>query len=141
MIYSMEDIAMMINLGERFIAHFRDGRIFKGFPQNLMPSRPPFDLQLADSGERRKVRLADLKAVFAVRSFDGDSERRDVQQGERRGYGKKIRVVFKDGEEIVGYTNGYTPERPAFFVFPVDAESNNRRILAVNDFVEQAAFV
>jgi Family of unknown function (DUF6982) len=131
----------MISTGDRFIAHFTDGSVAKGFTQDLVPGNPTFHLVLADTGERRQILLQDLKAVFAVKSFDGDSERQDVQEGERPGYGKKIRVVFKDGEEIVGYTNGYAPERPAFFLFPVDAESNNARILVVNRFVEQAAFV
>ncbi len=131
---------MMTSAGDRFVAHFADGRIFKGFTRDLVPNRPSFNLLLADSGERRTILLTDLKAVFAVKSFEGDSRRRDSQEGERAGYGKKIRVLFKDGEEIVGYTNGYTPERPAFFLFPVDPESNNHRILVVNRFVEQAAF-
>ena len=115
---------MTTRAGDRFIAHFADGRIFKGFTSNLVPSRRTFSLWLAESGERRTIMLADLKAVFAVKSFDGDSQRQDSQEGDRPGYGKKIRVVFKDGEEIVGYTHGYTPERPTFFLFPVDPESN-----------------
>ena len=131
----------MISAGDRFIAHFADGTIAKGFTQDLVPNNPSFHLTLADSGDRRRIMLEDLKAVFAVKSFEGDSERDDSQEGERPGYGKKIRVVFKDGEEIVGYTTGYAPERPAFFMFPVDPASNNARILVVNRFVEQAAFV
>ncbi len=131
----------MTSARDRFIAHFTDGRIFKGSTQDLAPDKPSFSLRLADSGERRMILLTDLKAVFAVKSFEGNSRRQDSQEGERPGYGKKIRVLFKDGEEIVGYTNGYSPERPAFFLFPVDTESNNHRILVVNRFVEQAAFM
>lgn len=124
-----------------FVAHFQDGRILKGFTDDLATDRPVFHLRLAESGERQRVKLAELKAVFAVKSFDGDSERQDRKEGERPGYGQKIRVVFKDNEEIVGYTSGYAPVRPAFFVFPVDPTSNNYRILAVNRFVEQVDFV
>lgn len=124
-----------------FVAHYADGSIFKGSTGDLAPSRPCFHLRLADSGERRVVKLADLKAVFRVKNLDGDSQREDRQDGERPGYGKKIRVVFKDGEEIVGYTNGYAPDRPAFFLTPVDPASNNDQILVVNRFVEQAAFM
>ncbi len=127
--------------GHGFVAHYADGTIFKGFTTDLAPNRPSFNLRLADTGELREITLADLKAVFRVKSLEGDSERQDSQEGERPGYGKKIRVLFKDGEEIVGYTNGYAPDRPAFFLFPVDPESNNNRILVVNRFVEQAEFV
>ncbi len=132
---------MMTNGQGGFVAHYADGTIFKGFTEDLTPSRPSFNLRLADSGERRAIMLADLKAVFRVKSLEGDSKREDNQEGERPGYGKKVRVLFKDGEEIVGYTTGYSPERPAFFVFPVDPSSNNDRILAVNRFVERVAFM
>ncbi len=123
-----------------FVAHYADGSIFKGFTEDLVPSRPSFHLRLADSGERRMINLADLKAVFRVKSLEGDSRRQDRQDGERPGFGKKIRVRFKDGEEIVGYTNGYAPERPAFFLTPVDPDSNNDRLLVVNRSVERVAF-
>ncbi len=131
----------MLNGQNGFVAHFADGRIFKGFTTDLTPTGPSFNLRLADSGEQRRIPLADLKAVFRVKSFEGDSQREDSQEGERPGYGKKIRVVFKDGEQIVGYTNGYAPERPAFFLFPVDPDSNNERILVANPFVEQVDFL
>ncbi len=131
---------MMLGQGG-FVAHFADGSIFKGFTEDLAPSRPWFHLRLADSGERRMITLADLKAVFRVKSLKGDPEREDRQDGDRPGYGRKIRVLFKDGEQIVGYTNGYAPERPAFFLIPVDPASNNNQILVVNRFVEQVAFV
>ena len=124
-----------------FVAHYADGRIFKGSTTDLTPTGPSFSLRLIDSGESRRIPLADLKAVFKVKSLEGDSERDDNQEGERPGYGKKIRVAFKDGERIVGYTNGYAPERPAFFLFPVDPESNNEQILVVNRFVEQVEFI
>ncbi len=124
-----------------FVAHYADGTIFKGFTQDLVPNRPSFHLRLIDSGERRRIRLADLKAVFKVKNLEGDSKRQDSQEGERPGFGRKIRVRFKDGEEIVGYTNGYAPERPTFFLFPVDPASNNDRILVVNRSVEDAEFI
>ncbi len=123
-----------------FVAHYADGTIFKGFIEDLAASRPSFNMRAADSGERRMITLADLKAVFRVKSLVGDSQREDLQDGTRPGYGKKLRVVFKDGEEIVGYTNGYAPERAAFFLFPVDPASNNERILVVNRFVDRVTF-
>ena len=131
----------MMNGRSGFVAHFADGTVFKGSTADLAPDRAWFHLRLNDSGERRRITLADLKAVFRVKNLDGDSQRQDSQEGERPGYGKKIRVTFKDGEEIVGYTNGYSPERPAFFLTPVDPASNNAQILVVNRFVEQVAFV
>jgi hypothetical protein len=52
--------------------------------------------------------------------------------------GRKIGVVFKDGEVLVGTTQGYDRSRPGFFVVPADAESNDERVyvrLAAKYFV------
>jgi hypothetical protein len=32
---------------------------------------------------------------------------------------------------VNGYTSGYSPDRPAFFVFPADPQSNTERIFVV----------
>jgi hypothetical protein len=52
-----------------------------------------------------------------------------------------VRVVFKDGEWIVGSTVGYEPQRPAFFLIPVDPQSNNRSVFAVAAAVVSARFL
>ena len=125
----------------RIVVRFANGDVLKGFTEDLFPGKASFHLELADSGDHREVAVADLKAVFFVKSFAGDREHHDLHEGERAGYGKKIRVVFKDGEEIVGYTSGYSAERPAFFVFPVDPESNNDRVLVVNGATARVEFI
>ena len=48
---------------------------------------------------------------------------------------------FRDGEEIVGITIRYPPNRPFFYVVPVDAASNNTRILVNRDAVVSMAEV
>ena len=123
------------------VARYVDGKVLKGFTEELFPSKASFHLELADSGDQQKIALAKLKAVYFVKSFEGERERRDLKKGERPGYGKKIRVVFKDGEEIVGYTSGYTPDRAAFYLFPVDPGSNNDRVLVVTRSTAQVEFV
>ena len=40
-----------------------------------------------------------------------------------------VSLQFPDGEVMVGLTNRFPPNRPYFFVVPVDPESNNIRIL------------
>jgi hypothetical protein len=47
---------------------------------------------------------------------------------------KLVSLQFADGETLVGMTIRYPPNRPYFFVVPVDPKSNNIRIL-----VNQAA--
>lgn len=126
---------------QRIVARFRDGETLKGFTGDLFPNKDSFRVEADDGGDRRRISLDELKAVFYVKSFEGDHQRREQKEGERAGYGKKIRVVFGDSEEIVGYTSGYTPNRAAIFVFPVDPESNNERILVVNGATDHVEFV
>ena len=60
-----------------------------------------------------EVRVPDLKAVFFVRDFSGSHERTKL-----RGFlaappetpkGKKVAVLFRDGELICGYTLSFSP--------------------------------
>jgi hypothetical protein len=60
---------------------------------------------------------------------------------QRVGLGKRIRVRFKDGETMVGYTQGYTPNRTGFVFFPADPESNNEKAFIVNASTENIQFI
>ena len=86
-----------------------------------------------------QCRLADLKALFFVRSLDGDAahdESRVPDPSDPRSRGATIiKLGFADGETIVGSTIRYPPNRPFFYVVPVDAKSNNIRILINKDAV------
>jgi hypothetical protein len=83
------------------------------------------------------VSLEDLKALFFVRSFEGNaqhSESRDLYQTRPPGT-RKIRLEFDDGELLVGYTTARDTRRFGLFVTPLDPLSNNRRVFAVTSFV------
>ena len=56
----------------------------------------------------------------------GYEERKDFDPS-RPLSGRKIKVLFKDGETIVGTTQGYQPGRPGFFLVPADP--NQQRAL------------
>jgi hypothetical protein len=55
--------------------------------------------------------------------------------------GRKLRIVFKDGEVLVGTTQGYQPGRQGFFVVPADAKSNNERCYVVSAATQEVGFV
>jgi hypothetical protein len=120
----------------RVIARFLDGTVLKGHTTDFLPTRGHFHLLPADScpGTRpTQVRLPDLKGVFFVRHLDGNPahlksnafDPNDVTPGRR------IRVVFLDGEVLHGLTMGYRPDRAGFFVMPADQRSNNMRCYVV----------
>ncbi len=114
------------------VAHGQDGRVFKGMTLDLDPGRPTFHLRTA-GGKVEEIRLAEMKAVFFVRSLDGNGarqERLQVAPDDVRGRGSKLVAVrFNDGEVLVGFTIRYPPARPYFYVLPADPDSNNIRVL------------
>jgi len=84
-------------------------------------------------GRPVQVSLSELKALFFVRSLDGDSAReegRKFDPKDPRSHGSTlVALTFADGEVMVGLTIRYPPNRPYFFLLPVDPNSNNIRIL------------
>src|SRR5262249_5210223 len=114
------------------VARFLDGKTHKGTTQDFNPNRSSFHLIPAAGGARVEIACALLKAIFFVKSLQGDASRQDL-----RGFiaapaatvhGKKLAVRFKDGEILCGYTLSYRPDRQGFFLFPSDAQGNNLRI-------------
>lgn len=126
-------------MSNQVVARFKDGRVLKGSSLDVDPKKPFFHLR-DGSGEVEQVQLADLKALFFVRSFEGDPSRDDATEldpKDPRSRGSTlVRLRFGDGEEIVGLTNHYPPNRPYFFVLPVDPKSNNIRMLINRDALE-----
>lgn len=123
------------------VLHFSNGEIQKGITEDFFPNKDMFHFKERDKGAVSEVRLGDLKAVFFVKSFEGNSEYRERDDLVRVGFGKKIKVHFKDGETQVGYTQGFSSERPGFFVFPADPDSNNDRIFVVTAAADKVQFI
>ncbi|MGA2079406.1 MAG: hypothetical protein ABSH53_02155 [Holophaga sp.] len=55
--------------------------------------------------------------------------------------GRRIRVVFKDGEVLTGLARGYRPDRAAFFVMPADQRSNHERCFVVAAATREIAWL
>jgi hypothetical protein len=129
----------------KVVLRYADGKVIKGVTQDFFPNKDRFHLYPVDrpQGEPMEILVKDLKAVFFVRDFIGNSqynERKEYVEGEKPS-GRKVEVTFKDGEVQVGSTLGYDPKRPAFFVFPADPKSNNIRIFAVSSAVKQVRYI
>jgi len=123
-------------IGNKVVARYRDGRVVKGFTQDFVPNRPSFHLAPEEgpgAGKPVLVELAALKAVFFVKDLQGDPRRVDRLEFDpaKPVVGRKIRVVFADGETMLGTTHGYQPDRPGFFLAPADPASNADRCFVV----------
>lgn len=130
----------------RIVARFQDGRTLKGFTTDFLPAKDHFHLftegQVAGT-KPTDVRVPELKALFFVKTLEGNAqhhESSDISSGPATG-GRLIRVVFKDGEVLVGRTQGYDRSRPGFFMVPVDQASNNERCFVVAAATQEVSFV
>jgi Family of unknown function (DUF6982) len=117
----------------KVVARFRDGRVLKGMALDLDPAKPLFHLRPVEGGKASEVRLDDLKAIFFVRSFEGDPQRtepRAVDPGDPRARGATtVSFTFEDDETVVGLAIRFPPIKPFHYIVPVDPGSNNIRIL------------
>ena len=118
------------------VVRYADGRVLKGYA-DFDPEQPSFLFVPQDDpdGEGVEVAMADLKAVFFVRSFEGDpahDESKDLYQT-RPPDTRKVSVHFRDGEELVGHTRQLDRYRAGLFFTPLDPRSNNVRVFAVFD--------
>jgi Family of unknown function (DUF6982) len=124
----------------KVVVAFLDGRRVKGYILNFSPLREAFRLFPEGSAVQSAgtdCRLKDLKAIFFVKDFTGNPERResnDLAQGAR---GRKLEITFSDGEKLAGTTEAYSPQKLGFFIFPADLQSNNSRIFIVNANVRE----
>jgi hypothetical protein len=125
----------------KIVIRFADGKIMKGTTEDFFPNKEIFHLNNKENGEYHEIKVRDLKAVFFVKSFEGSSGYKDTNDVERVGLGRKIRVQFKDGEIIVGYTQGFSPNRAGFIVSPADPDCNNERVFIVNAATEIVHFI
>lgn len=128
------------------VARYQDGRVLKGVTNDFLPAKDRFHLVPLESAPGTKpveVLISDLKALFFVRDFAGNPQHKESGDFDptKAAGGRKIRVVFKDGETMVGTTQGYQPGRPGFFVVPADAKSNNERCFVVSVATREVSFL
>ena len=115
----------------KIVARFRDGRMVKGSTGDFVPAKEFFHVAPSEAPKGTKptmVQVKDLKAIFFVKDFTGrpDYTPRNEFEGDKAPAGaRRIKVVFADGEVIVGTTQGYQPGRPGFFMVPADQADNN----------------
>ena len=130
----------------KVIARFADGRMLKGTTVDFFPSKEFFHISVATAPAGAKpveIHTKDLKALFFVKDFAGDPQHSDRNEFEptRPTVGRRIRVVFRDGEVLVGTTTGYQPGRPEFFLVPADASSNIDRCYVVAASTREISFL
>lgn len=127
-------------MANQVVAHFLDGRILKGISLDVVSGKPDCHIRTPDEG-MVEVRLDDLKALYFVKSLEGNPERDYAQEpaeGDPRLAGsRRVTLTFKDGERLEALCNRYPPLGRHFFVLPVDGEGNTIRMLVNREAVAE----
>ena len=130
----------------KIVVRYQDGRLLKGFTSDFMPNKDLFHVVLIDALLTDKplvVNVQDLKAVFFVKDFVGNGRYDDKKYFDptKPVSGRKLKVTFKDGEVLIGTTQGYQPGRQGFFVFPADPHSNIERFYVISAATISVSFM
>jgi len=116
----------------KVVAHCLDKRIVKGLAFDFGPMKDT--VHIVDPEDRKQVTeipTSEMKALFFVKDFAGNPQHKEPEfskESLQSAQGLKIKVMFLDGEVIWGTTNGYSANRPGFFVIPADTSGNNIRV-------------
>ena len=129
---------------DRIVIRFRDGRLLKGYTSDFTPLKDTFHLvssQEADNGTSYHVATEDLKAIFFVKTFEGNKayveKKRFDEVDTTHLRGRRIKLEFLDGEIMRGVSPGYSRGRKGFFIIPVDRKSNNEKIYVISSALRQ----
>ena len=130
----------------KVVVRFADGRIIKGTTADFYPNKDTFHVSVEaaqDGDPPLEVSTQELKALFFVKEFEGNPGHGEGNEFDPSNppAGRRIKVVFKDGEVLLGTTTGYQPKRPGFFVVPADARSNNERCYVVTAATQEVSFL
>ena len=124
----------------RVVVKFKDNTLAKGKTNDFFPNKNQFHLE-GMNGEIVEISIEDLKAVFFVKDFEGNKNHKKKYDDKIAGGGRKIKVKFFDGETVLGYTLGYSPDRQGFYLTPADLQGNNDRIFVVTSATEKIEFL
>ena len=92
-------------------------------------------------GDVETIEVENLKALFFVKDYEGNKDHKRDYKDIIAGGGKKVEVSFNDGETIIGYVLGYSPERQGFIMTPADLSGNNERVFVVQTAIKEVKFI
>jgi hypothetical protein len=114
-------------LGKLVAVRSLDGTVLKGRTADFKPACTWFHV-VTEDGSTTRVEVQGLKAVFFIKSFEGDpahEEKKDFE--DTKGTEKPVWIEFVDGEKLAGRSSGFASGKAGFFFTPTDGDSNMER--------------
>jgi hypothetical protein len=112
----------------RVVVHTADGQVKRGTVTDLALDAGEVALAAQPSGAVESLPAERVRAIFFM-----------LPTGEPppAPEGKKVRVTFRDGRQVAGFSPDYDPARVGFFMIPVDTRTHTARIWVYRASVRQ----
>jgi hypothetical protein len=114
----------------RVVVHTADGQVKRGLLIDAALDDDTLVLHAQTAGAPETLATDELKAVFFMLPV---GEQPPTPEGQR------VRVTFRDGRQVAGFSADYAPERPGFFVAPADTRTHTARIWVYRSAVRQVS--
>ena len=114
----------------RVVLHTSDGQVRRGTVTDVDLDASEVLLTPQGSAAAQGVPVEQIKAIFFMLPLGqppADPE------------GRRVRVTFRDGRQVAGFSADYAPERPGFFVVPADTRTHTARIWVYRSAVRQVS--
>ena len=129
---------------QRVVVRHLDGQILRGYSNDFSAERAHLHVCPSvgcPSAERLLVPIPRLKAVFFVRDLHGNPDRVDAHTFDHRPRARKVEIMFRDGEVMIGSTLNYKANGQGFFLHPASSGSNNIRVYVVTSAIRHMRFI
>jgi hypothetical protein len=126
-------------LKEKIVVRLKDKTLLKGEIGDFSPFYEFLHLELL-KGHPVTINVDKVKAIFFVKSFEGNKKYTYKYEDELLWAGDKILLKFNDGEKMVGYTTQLDYSPKGFFITPADLKGNNKYIFALKSAIESMSF-
>jgi len=123
----------------RIVVRFKDKSVLKGTVSVFSPFHRFFKLELMD-GNLVTIDMDRIKAMFFVKSYEGNKKYTYSYKDELFWVGDKVMVRFTDGEKLVGYTEQLNCSPRGFFITPADLKGNNKYVFAARSAIKSMTF-
>ena len=134
---------------ENVVVRLNSGKLLKGYVRDFSVHSNVVVLEEFESRQELRIPIIEVKAIFFVRTFEGDKSYREKKSyGLRQNLGRKVYIKFRDGEAMMGFIEGKIPWEKGFFIsnpdnkvkgfhlIPTDSGSNNIKVFVVGSSIK-----
>jgi hypothetical protein len=126
----VDDGRIFVSGEHRVILHTLEGHVKRGSIRDVDLTAETVSLEGAGDAGSEQIPRARVKAIFFMLPAGSKAPAAE---------GQKVRVTFKDGRQVAGFSKDHTSDAPGFFVVPADNRTNTSRIFIFRHSVQAIA--